>query len=208
MDVFKVGKTLGLGSIALLKNEKVQMVAQTDSVTCSIALNGPVESMIETNYYGWKVDDVRNNLNSRLSIFGGSRVTKHQLRLEGDGGIFCTGLIKDRKARLIIPPQAKEGWTYIATWGCQSLNNDSLGIAVLVNTQNLMKITEDSINHVVVLKPEDNSLCYYLLGAWEKEPGGIKTEKEFVAYLDSQVALLNKPLVIKFSRIGAQKSDK
>jgi hypothetical protein len=198
MDVFKVGKTLGLGSIALWKNEKVRMVAQTDSVTCRIVLNGPVESMIETNYYGWSVDDTKNNLNSRLSIFGGSRVTEHQLRLEGDGGIFCTGLISDKKARLIVAPQVEEGWTYMATWGCQSLNNDSLGIAILVNTNNLVKITEDSINHVVVLKPEDSRLCYYLLGAWEKEPGGITTEKEFIAYLNSLVAILNKPLIITY----------
>jgi len=198
MDVFKVGKTLGLGSIALWKDEKVRMVAKTDSVTCRIALNGPLESMIETRYYGWDVDGIRNNLNSKLTILGGSRVTKHQLRLEGDGGIFCTGLIKDKKAGLILPRQPEKGWTYMATWGRQSLNDDSLGIAILVNTKDLVKMTEDSINHVVVLKPEDGRLCYYLLGAWEKEPEGIKTEREFIAYLDALVAILNEPLKIKY----------
>jgi hypothetical protein len=197
MDIFKVGKTLGLGSIALWKNDTVHMVARTDSITCRIALDGPIESMIETNYYGWRVDDTKNNLNSKLTIFGGSRVTENKLMLAGDGGIFCTGLIKDKKAKLIVPSPVKNGWTYMATWGPQSLNNDNLGIAILVNTDNLVKITEDSINHIMVLKPENNKLRYFLLAAWEKEPGGIRTETEFIAYLDSLVAILNKPLKIQ-----------
>jgi hypothetical protein len=198
MDVFKVGKTLGLGSVALWKNDSVYMVSHTDSVTCRIALNGPVESMIETQYYGWNADDTRNDLTSRLSIYAGSRVTEHHLRLNGDGGTFCTGLIRDTKAELILSTEGEGGWAYMATWGCQSLNNDSLGIAILYNSANLEKITEDPMNHIVVLRPENQGLHYDLLAAWEKEPGGIKTKVEFIAYLNSLVAILNQPLLIKF----------
>lgn len=198
MDIFKVGNTLGLGSIALWQNDKFNMVSVTDSVTCGIILNGCVESMIETNYYGWKVGQTLNNLKSRLSIYGGSRVTRHDVKLDGDGDTLCTGLIKDKRAKRILPEEAKDGWTYIATWGLQSLNNDSLGIAVLINKQNLITITEDSANYIAILKPEDKHLTYYLLAAWEKEPGGIKTESEFKNYLNSLVAVLNKPLIIKF----------
>jgi len=118
--------------------------------------------------------------------------------LNGDGGTFCTGLIKDKKAELILSPEAKDGWAYMATWGCQSLNNDSLGIAILYNTANLATITEDLINHIVVLKPENNILHYNLVAAWEKEPGGINTKAEFMAYLNSLIAILNQPLIIKF----------
>ena len=55
MDNFKVGNSLGIGSVAMWYNDKVNMVSVTDSVICRIALDGPVESMVETNYYGWKV---------------------------------------------------------------------------------------------------------------------------------------------------------
>jgi hypothetical protein len=198
MDIFKVGKTLGLGSVALWKDQKVNMVSETDSVTCHIVLNGPVESMIETNYYGWKVGDVRNNLNSKLSIYAGSRVTEHQIRIAGDGGLISTGLIRDKKADLIRPSAESEGWTYMATWGCQSLNNDSLGIALLYNTSDLVLTTDDSVNYIVVLKPADGFLHYYLLGAWEKEPGGIRSKTAFIEYLNAQMAILNKPLLVRY----------
>jgi hypothetical protein len=200
MDIFKVGNTLGLGSIAFWQNDKFNMVSVTDSVTCGIILNGCVESMIETNYYGWKVDQTINNLNSKLSIYAGSRVTKHDVQLHGDGGTLCTGLIKDKRAKRILPEteKAENGWTYIATWGLQSLNNDSLGIAVLFNSRNLITLTEDSANYIAILKPENNQLTYYFLAAWEKEPGGIKTESDFKNYLNLLIAILNKPLIIKF----------
>jgi hypothetical protein len=198
MDIFKVGTTLGLGSVALWKNDSVHMVSHTDSVTCRIALNGLVESMIETKYYGWRVGNVCNNLTSRLSIYAGSRVTEHHLRLDGGGGTICTGLIRDKKAELILSPAIKEGWAYMATWGCQSLNNDSLGIAVLYRNADVEKITKDSVNHIVVFKSECKSLHYNLLAAWEKEPGGIKTRTEFISYLNSLLAVLNRPPIVSF----------
>ncbi len=198
MDIFKVGNTLGLGSIALWQNNRFNMVSVTDSVTCRIVLNGCVESMIETNYYGWKVDQTISNLNSRLSIYGGSRVTRHDVKLDGNGDTLCTGLIKDKRAKRIFPEKTEGGWTYIATWGLQSLNNDSLGIAVLINTRNLITFAEDSANYMAILKPENNQLTYYLLAAWEKEPEGIKTEGEFKNYLNALIAIFDNPLIIKF----------
>jgi hypothetical protein len=72
------------------------MVSNTD-MSSQDCLNGLVESMIETQYYGWIMDNTRNDLTSRLSIYAGSRVTEYHLKLNGDGGTLCTGLIKDKK---------------------------------------------------------------------------------------------------------------
>jgi hypothetical protein len=48
----------------------------------------------------------------------------------------------------------------------------------------------------VVLNPSRGHLNYYFLAAWEQEPGGIKTEQEFIAYLDSSIQKLDQPLII------------
>ena len=84
MDVLKVGESLGIGSIGMWHDNKVHRVSQTDSVTCEIVLNGAVESLIRTKYFGWKVGDGNFNLNSELSIFAGSRMTKHHLQIGGN----------------------------------------------------------------------------------------------------------------------------
>jgi hypothetical protein len=44
----------------------------------------------------------------------------------------------------------------------------------------------------LVFKPTTKSTSFYLLGAWEQEVNGIKTQEEFVKYLDQQLEVLNK----------------
>ena len=183
--------------IAMWEDGKVNMVYKTDSVTSKIVLNGPVESLIETNYYGWQVDNKKVNLNSQLSIYGGSRMTKSSLILQGDTDTLCTGIVQEPGIDLMTQQNPK-GWTYLASWGLQSLAGDSLGIAVLVKSNDLVKITGDSLSHVAVLKPENNSLEYYLLAAWEKEPGGITTKAQFQEYLDDEIQKLNNPVKVDY----------
>ena len=44
MDIFKVGESLGIGSIGIWYDNKVYTVSKTDSVICIIADNGPIRS--------------------------------------------------------------------------------------------------------------------------------------------------------------------
>jgi hypothetical protein len=87
-------------------------------------------------------------------------------------------------------------WTYLATYGKQSLNNDLLGLAILYRAKDLIQTAEDKYSHVVVLKPTDGELTYGFLAAWEQEPGGIRSADAFAAYLDETVSKLNGPLVV------------
>ena len=197
MDVLKVGESLGIGSIGMWHNDRAQRVSQTDSVTCKIVLNDVVESLIRTKYYGWVVDNKHYDLKSELSIFAGSRMTKHDLHIEGKPDNLCTGIVKNADAEY-IQSENNEGWAYIASYGAQSLAEDNLGMAILFHQNNLIEITEDEYNHVVVLNPRDNDLCYYFLGAWEKEPDGIKTKKAFIDYLEETIQKLNDPIKINY----------
>ncbi len=198
MDNFKVGNSLGIGSVAMWYNDKVNMVSVTDSVICRIALDGPVESMVKTNYYGWKVGDNKYDLQSQLSIFAGSRMTRHDLVLTGNNALLCTGIVRHDSVEVMTNEGPDAQWVYYATWGKQTLFNDSIGLAVLVNRDNLVKITEDSSSHVLVLKPENGKVRYYFLAAWEKEKNGIKTGKEFLEYLNRIDESLNKPILASF----------
>ena len=85
----------------------------------------------------------------------------------------------------------------MATYGKQTLQNDSLGMAILYKTKDLIRLTEDDDDHVIVLDPTDNKLTYYFLGAWEQEPGGIKNKEEFINYLNEQTEVLNNRPSVK-----------
>ncbi|KPL14409.1 MAG: hypothetical protein AMS26_10705 [Bacteroides sp. SM23_62] len=198
MDILKVGESLGIGSVAIWHDDKASRVSQTDSVTCEIVQNGAVQSLIRTIYFGWKVGSGRYQLTSELSIIAGSRITRHSLQIEGNPDNLCTGLVKLPEAALIQPPEGQNDWTYLATYGKQSLADDSLGMAIMFNRNYLIEITEDELSHVVVLEPDNGSLTYYFLAAWEQEPDGIKTKEEFIEYLKEMVQRLNHPLMVQY----------
>ncbi|AKQ45074.1 rhamnogalacturonyl hydrolase [Rufibacter radiotolerans] len=201
MDILKVGKALGVGSLAIFENGKAVRVEKTDSTYSKITQNGDVYSSILTDYYGWQVAGQKLNVHSQLSIHGGTRLTHHQLRIEnGQPQNISTGVIKDKAAKLVSSRgEAGKSYGYIATYGAQTLNTppDNVGIAVFFKPQDLISITEDPLNHVVQLKPSNGQAEYYFLAAWELEPNGIKTEKQFHQYLTQVAEDLANPVLVK-----------
>jgi hypothetical protein len=198
MDILKVGKALGVGSLALFHDGKAIRVDETDSIISRVTENGPVYSSITTNYYGWNVSGQKLDIQSTLGIHAGSRLTHQQVRVNSNPDNLATGLTKDPSAPLHTSKGGKEQWGYIATYGAQSLNKDKVGLAVLFKPQDLIEFTEDEYSHVVKLKPANGSLEYYFLAAWELEKEGIKNEQQFMEYLNRTAAELAKPLELRF----------
>ncbi len=196
MDVMKVGKSLGVGSIGMLVDSIADRVEKTDSVTAKITENGVLFSSIETNYYGWKTKADTLDVKSLLSIHAGTRLTHEVLSLSNDSDLLCTGLVKDEKGKLFTKAPTTGGYGYIATYGQQSLNNDNLGIAVLFSTSNFIDFSTDKFSHIVKLKSNSGVLDYYFLAAWEGETKGIKTEAQFLEYLDQVIEELSNPITI------------
>ncbi|MEW6507662.1 MAG: DUF4861 domain-containing protein [Bacteroidota bacterium] len=195
MDIFKVGSSLGIGSIGMWSNGKVNKVSVTDSILFMLNKNGPLKSEFTTDYFGWLVDGKKFNLSSRISINAKSRLTKCDLTIN-DADNIVTGLAKFEGTNFVIS-SSKGTWQYVSLYGKQSLADDNLGIAIIYNKKNLIEITEDNLNYILKLNPENSSLTYYFCAAWVQEPGGIKTEKEFLNFLEGQINSLNNPLIIE-----------
>ena len=199
MDVFKVGTSLVIGSVAMQAGKEVVTVSKTDSVFCVIAANGPVRSDVRANYYGWTAREKKYDLVSDYSITGGSRLTKHSLQIYPNPDNLCTGLAKHEGATLIEPKERRAGqWQYLGLYGKQSRFGDDMGIAVFFNGSDFLERRDDAVNHLVVLRPSGGKLTYYFAAAWVQEPGGIKTIEEFREYLDSTVQCLDSPIEVNF----------
>ncbi|MFB0516554.1 MAG: DUF4861 domain-containing protein [Candidatus Neomarinimicrobiota bacterium] len=184
MDILKVGESLGIGSVGMWIGDRVERVSQTDSITCAIIATGPVQSIIRTSYYGWQAAGGRYDLVSELSIAAGSRLTRHEVTIVPNPDNLCTGIVKHPGAKVITEPDSGSEWTYLGTFGRQSLADDNLGMAIIFRRQDLLELTEDEHNLVVVLRPAAGKLTYYFLATWEQEPDGIRAEGEFIEYLD------------------------
>lgn len=198
MDIFKVGNSLGIGSIGMWADEKVNMVSKTDSVICSIPYTGPIEAKVNTKYFGWRVGDNKYDLNSSFSISAGSRLTKCELEISENAENIVTGLAK-YKGTDLMKSNYKTGWNYLALYGNQTLvnKNDKLGIVVFYNADDLLELSEDELSYIVKLKPNNGNVTYYFAAAWEQEENGIKNITEFKKYLDETLNTLNNPLIVE-----------
>lgn len=195
MDIFKVGNSLGIGSFGMWQDDKVFMVSNNDSVICEITKNGPIVSEVTTKYYGWAVGNKKYDLTSCLSIAAGSRLTKSKLSISNNADNIVTGLAKYEGTNF-TKSNSDGDWEFISLYGKQSLANDELGIALIYRKSDLIKNVEDSLSYIVKLKPIDG-LEYYFCAAWIQESGGIKSENQFIDYLNTILIRLNNPLIVE-----------
>lgn len=197
MDILKVGESLGIGSIAYLEGGKARRIDEVDSTVIVISENGPLYSSIAIDYYGWKVDPVLD-IKSNISIHAGSRLTSQIIHMIGNGSNLCTGVGKDRNAKIFNSSGDKNEMGYLASYGVQSLNSDKLGLAIFFFSTDFIEFTEDEFSHIVKLRESNGSIQYYYLAAWELEPGGIADEASFTAYVEKTAKELANPLKVSF----------
>jgi len=201
MDIFRVGNSLGIGSVGMWQDGKVNMVSKTDSIYCEITQNGPIKSEVKTDYFGWKVGEKKFNLESKLSITAGSRLSKNEIYISDDPSNIVTGLAKYPGTQFFKSDISGE-WAYIGLYGNQTLVSaeDKLGIAVFYKIKNLLELSEDDLSYIVKLKPENKKVDYYFCAAWEQEENAIKNLDEFKSYLNETQRLLNNPPQIEIKK--------
>jgi len=197
MDVMKVDKSLGLGSIGALADGKVTRVEKTDSVDCRVVENGPVFSSLLTRYSGWQVGSDKHDLRSRLSIHAGTRLTHELLTFTHAPAMLVTGIVKDKTAKLFTSSGDAQHWAYLATYGPQSLNSDNLGLVIFFKPADAGGFATDEYSEFVKLKVTDGNAEYYFAAAWAGEPGGIQDESQFLAYINQVSAELSAPVKVK-----------
>lgn len=200
MDNLKVGKALGLGTVAIWDGEKAMRLECKDSTTCIIQSDGKVRSQVKTIYHGWNANGTKCNLTSLISIDAGSSVSHMELITDRKVDNIATGIIKLKNGELIRGDNPNDEWTYIATFGKQSLNNDMQGLVIFFRNKQLKTITEDTINHVVVLNTENNYTEYYFMPTWELEEEPVRTKAEFIERIESELNKLNNNIRITFNR--------
>lgn len=192
MDILKVGPTLGMGGYGYWQDGAVQRVSDVGGWTARILDNGAIQSSLEILYHDWKVADQTVELRSKLSMAAGSRLVKVELETSEALDNLVTGLVKHPGTGLLTGDLdiTGEAFSYLATWGEQSLDGNKLGMAVLFHRKDLRELNEDEGNHVAILEPRGRKLEYYFLAAWDQEPGGITSLDAFAEYLEQEAERL------------------
>lgn len=208
-DVLKVGQSLGMGGFGFWNGKNVELVSKVDERSATITNNGNLFSGFKIDYQGWQVNNTKVDLAAHFSMQANSRLVNVKLKLSEQLPNLAIGLVKHPGTKLLEGNQNTSGyaWTYVASWGKQSLSgiDDHLGMAVIFRRDDRAAQTEDKNSYVSVMKDKGAELEYYFLAAWEHELDGIKTEAEFKAYLEQEVERLTKEPRTRFeSNVSAQ----
>lgn len=190
-DILKAGKAIGIGSIdRYLNNEKLHF-REVDS-TIATVVNKDNESGVKVNYYGWKTASDKIDFTSTLTIKPDQLYTKHTIQASKEIKGICTGIVKQKNTELLKKESKNKKWAYIATYGTQSLVPDKLGLGIFYEVNTIENIADTDLDYLLIFKPTTKANSFYLLGAWEQEQNGIKSQEDFVRYLDAQLEVLNK----------------
>lgn len=190
-DILKAGKGLGIGSIGRYFNKEVLHFNNVDSTFAKVE-NTIDKSTVIADYYGWNTANDTINLHQVLSITPDVRYTKHSITPSKEIEGICTGIVK-HGVNYFTKESENKKWGYIATYGVQTLATepDNLGMAIFYEIETISEVTEWEHDHLLLFKPTTNEISFYFLGAWEQEINGIKTESEFLNYLDGLLNELN-----------------
>ncbi|MCK7598953.1 glycoside hydrolase family 88 protein [Microbulbifer sp. CAU 1566] len=201
MDILKVGSAVGVGGYGYWDGEKVIRVSDVQDWQADITENGDLYSSFKIQYKGWKpTEDLQTDLTAVLSMHAGSRLVEVNAKTSEELDNLIAGIVDHEGTELIVGDMDITGhaYTYIGTYGAQSLDGANLGMAVLAKRKAIKETTKDEHNQVAILKPAGNEVQYYFVAAWANEVasehGPITSKAQFETYLQQEAEKLTMPL--------------
>jgi len=218
MDVLHCGSSLGSGGLALLRNDSLYRLGSTDVYEYQKIVEGPVRSIFELRYSGWNVEGEMLKAVERISIYPGKYWFESDVT-------FSNCAEKDQIVTGIVTSHLKEepfklitgDFQCIGTHGVQSLNNDELGMAVLVPVDEAEKIGRTTnlnfykLGYKTVPKKKFSNIIsetyyvgqrcenekpskHYFFSVWGLDKEQWKTEAGFIKYIEEEAKKLSDPV--------------
>ncbi len=158
----------------------------------AIRSDGPIHASFELDYKGWKTGAATVDLSATLSMQAGSPMVDVALATSVTSGRLdnlAVGLVTHPAAEVMVGDLDVTGnaWSYLATFGRQTLFDDSLGMALLFRKMDLVEQTKDEASHVLVLRPRGRKVSYAFGALWSGQKGGVQTREELKALLEAEV---------------------
>jgi hypothetical protein len=220
MDILHCGSSLGSGGLALLRNDSLYRLGSTDVYEFKKIVEGPIRSVFELHYSGWHVEGDTLEATEKITIYPGKYWFESDVTFNGikEGDEVVTGIVTTKLNR--EPFEMKAGnFTCIGTHDLQSLNNDELGMAVLVPANETGKIARTSkidffkLGYKTVIEKSFSNIIsdtyyisqkcsnnvpvkHYFSAVWGLEKEQWKTEEGFKKYLEEEGRKLSSPLKI------------
>ena len=198
MDVLHVGSALGVGGFGFWVADSVVKPFPLERRHTRILTRGPVRSLVQVRYEGWKVGTEQVDVDLLCTIYTASRESLQKLRIKRSSTkkTIAVGIVKHQNGTAVRNPEKG----YLFTLGNQSRVNDSLLLAVTAPTGS--RITKGPYDHLVLLDvPQNGFLSYGIISLWEGEEGGMWSREEIERYLTIKALKFSQPLQIRIGKL-------
>ena len=222
MDVLHCGSSTGSGGLAMLEGDSLYRLGSTDTYEYKKVAEGPVRSVFDLIYTGWNVAGQSLSAVERISVYPGKYWFQSDVTVSGFSGEkqIVTGIVTSLLKNEPVDFEANAEYRSIATLDVQSLNNDELGMAVLLKSNEVTKVarTTDidffSLGFTTVEEKKFSNIIsqtyyvaqkinadvaarHYFLAVWGLENEKWKSMNNFKAYISSEAEFLSNPILIK-----------
>ena len=182
-DIYRIGDAIGIGAVAARVDGQAVRVSDVAERNWRIISAGPVRTIVELSYKGWKVGGREVNLTSRMTQWAGERGFDHRITATGaDGLTLVTGIVRqpDLQEKVVTPTDAEPAFTRL-WWGHQvveegptatathMLPDENLGLAIISQGKGSRAAADDSLNLLVQPQFENGKADWYVTGVWDQE---------------------------------------
>jgi hypothetical protein len=191
VDAYSAGPTRGCGGSGIWTNE--QLYIPTNFVDSRVLTNGPIRVMFELVYEPFDANGSKVSKVLRVSLDAGSQLNHLQPLYQASNPLaVAVGLKKVKEEQKQF--NSERGWLTI--WEPMDKNLGMQGLAVVVKPNDVDKLVEDKLNHLVVLKPRTAFPVSYWAGfAWDRA-GKITSAESWNGYVDQFAERLRSPIEV------------
>lgn len=213
-DILPVGNSVGIGGIALAKNNNFIRIGSTVKdttyniyqTTCEIVTEGPIYSQLFINHKKLNVAGNSYNIEERPTIWAGDYAYQNFIK--------CTSLKTNENLAIGLSTIAKdavlneyktENWVAFYTYDKQSYNNEyNIGLAIIIPNKNFVSINNvtegEKLSKTYLAKvnayKKKEPIEYYALGCWELSNPLFETQEGFEKYLKQFLNTLNSDVEV------------
>ncbi len=222
MDILHVGPSLGSGGLAMFYKDSLYRLAATDVFEFKVVSRGPIRSIFELNFEGWHVEGEVLAAQERITIWAGKHWFKSDVTISGfqDQRELATGIVtSDLKNNEPFQLEAGENYTLVGTHDVQSLNEDMLGMGILLNSSQVVRIADAPHQKVIKLGEPGYAesryiksvgethfvtqaitsgvpVSHYFFAVWEEENVKWREQAHFEELMSQEADRLSTPVVV------------
>jgi unsaturated chondroitin disaccharide hydrolase len=224
-DIYLVADALGIGAPAAWVNGTAEHVSDVDNRSWRIISTGPVRSIVEFTYQGWKVAGKSVNLRVRATQWAGERGFLQTANSANAADlVFATGLTQQQGIpALRSGPGEDPAW--LAMWGEQTveggnkavspiMHGTNLGLAVIMAPGSASAVNQDNKDYLLTFPLKNGAASWYSLAAWDQEgtndpvPSvGAKEPRDYVARVANIDNITNQNQLLTYIKGIAERME-